>query len=600
MISSVHTLEAIVGPIRRSKNALLQLRQGIHEAMKNGIPEVLQSMQHTGDAIKNVSTDIERTLNRIANATDVAEQHFITADTYIQDYYKYAYNGLLVVCLVLLYVLLCVVFGLLCGICGKRPDGYDDDCCNKGSGTKFLVLGVTFIFLTVSILLAVGLVLFVGGLVLHRGACVPLQSTDDVIVKSYIDKAIDLNRFAHGQRKDQRPLEPLRISEVIEACHRNESIYRVLHLKNYFDIQDIASFPDRFELVAQLEELVNSIELPRINIDVDEPIRKLAQSNLQTFDIDKYRDNLNEEITKHDLEAIAQKLDETAAKISPDGQYSEVSGTLSMNALHLRTYNEHILKPMVEQTKEMLDISARLDNLLKFNRSSFEVALSEFIAEINYAKNYINEEGTAFVRQTAIELMTSFRKEIDSYLRFVINVVENELGQCGPLDNAYKSIVVAGCNRIVNPLNGLWSGIIISVLLFLPAIIFSLKLSTLYKKSDPYPGHLVESEYLYDAYGERDNIPLATGPKSKRRSTASSSRSRRTEYYDDASHHGHSSRSGAAGAAGSSSGGRDGRYNDMAPKHYGGPPRYQNSPNAPPASEYERPPPYYFAGAPDE
>ncbi|XP_037038997.1 WD repeat-containing protein 7-like isoform X1 [Bradysia coprophila] len=36
-------------------------------------------------------------------------------------------------------------------------------------------------------------------------------------------------------------------------------------------------------------------------------------------------------------------------------------------------------------------------------------------------------------------------------------------------------------------------------------------------------------------------------------------------------------------------------------KHWdGGPPRYQNAPMAPPASEYERPPPYYFPGAPSE
>ena len=32
----------------------------------------------------------------------------------------------------------------------------------------------------------------------------------------------------------------------------------------------------------------------------------------------------------------------------------------------------------------------------------------------------------------------------------------------------------------------------------------------------------------------------------------------------------------------------------------GGPPRYQNPPMAPPASEYERPPPYYYPGASDQ
>lgn len=97
-------------------------------------------------------------------------------------------------------------------------------------------------------------------------------------------------------------------------------------------------------------------------------------------------------------------------------------------------------------------------------------------------------------------------------------------------------------------------------------------------------------EYLYDAYSERDNIPLASGPKNKRRKKNDrrrDSRDRRDVYYED----------------GSPSGGhsREPRYNDMAPKNWdGAPPRYQNPPMAPPANEYERPPPYYYPGAPGD
>lgn len=597
MISSVQDLNAdgISQSIHRAQKGLNSLSIDIHKTITRGIPEVVKSMQSTGNAMKNISTSIQRMLEGISNQTDVLDQHFNTADAYIQEYYKYGYNSLLVVCLLLLYVLLCIVFGLLCGICGKRPDGYDDDCCNKGSGTKFLILGVTFIFLTASILLAVGLVLFLSGLVLHRGVCVPLQSTNDSIFQNYIDKAIDLNRFINVRKDGRpRPTEPFRISHVIESCHRNESIYKVLNLQNYFDIREIESFPERNALLGQLEELVNRIQLPRIEIDVKEHIRKLAESRLSSFDIDKYRDNLNEAVTKHDLDAIAQKLMEIADAISSDSENAQISSVLRHKAADLRRYNHQYVRPMTEQTKELLDLSQGLETSLKFNRSSFQVAMDEFGREIEYAQNYINEEGPTFVRQVATELVTMFSDNINAYLTLVIRAIETELGRCGPLDNAYKSYVVAGCSRIVNPLNGLWAGIVTSVLLFLPAIIFSLKLSTLYKKMEPYPGHSVtEREYLYDAYGERDNIPLSSGPKSKRRSAASTSRSRRSDYYEETAHHGgHSSRSG---------GSRDGRYNDMAPKHWnGGPPRYQNSPNAPPASEYERPPPYYYAGAPEE
>ncbi|CAD7082321.1 unnamed protein product [Hermetia illucens] len=98
-------------------------------------------------------------------------------------------------------------------------------------------------------------------------------------------------------------------------------------------------------------------------------------------------------------------------------------------------------------------------------------------------------------------------------------------------------------------------------------------------------------EYLYDAYSERDNIPLANGPKNKRRKGKNrrhGSRDRRDYYEDSGSSHGIPAS-------------RDTRYNDMAPKHWdGGPPRYQNPPMAPPASEYERPPPYYYPGASEQ
>ena len=50
------------------------------------------------------------------------------------------------------------------------------------------------------------------------------------------------------------------------------------------------------------------------------------------------------------------------------------------------------------------------------------------------------------------------------------------------------------------------------------------------------------------------------------------------------------------------------RYRDIAPRNYGGedvaqPPRYSSHPTLPPephpSSDYERPPPYYYPGPPD-
>lgn len=142
MISSVHELNSghTIDSIRRSQHTLENLRDGINETIYANIPQVTSSIRKTGIAMRNISDEIKRTLYRISNATGQTQQHFKTADFYIREYYIYVYYVLLAVCSTLLLVLMCIVCGLLCGICGKRPDGYGDDCCNKGAGARFLIL----------------------------------------------------------------------------------------------------------------------------------------------------------------------------------------------------------------------------------------------------------------------------------------------------------------------------------------------------------------------------------------------------------------------------------------------------------------------------
>lgn len=81
---------------------------------------------------------------------------------------------------------------------------------------------------------------------------------------------------------------------------------------------------------------------------------------------------------------------------------SEVRTSLRNQALHLKTYQENLVAPMTEQTREILDLAHSLEKNLKFNRSSFEEALRIFLKEIKDAQNFINKEGTEFVRKVCI------------------------------------------------------------------------------------------------------------------------------------------------------------------------------------------------------
>ena len=58
---------------------------------------------------------------------------------------------------------------------------------------------------------------------------------------------------------------------------------------------------------------------------------------------------------------------------------------------------------------------------------------------------------TNLYRQVAAELLQGFIREINTYIGIVLKGMEEDLGRCGPLSNVYKSVLVAGCNRVVDP-----------------------------------------------------------------------------------------------------------------------------------------------------
>lgn len=100
---------------------------------------------------------------------------------------------------------------------------------------------------------------------------------------------------------------------------------------------------------------------------------------------------------------------------------------------------------------------------------------------------------------------------IDEYVDRVITSIQAEVGYCAPLSTSYNATVVAFCHEVVDPFNGFWASIgwyvdtedlITCVfmnffrcfLIYLPCICLSVSLISLYRKSEGYPGPLVETE----------------------------------------------------------------------------------------------------------
>lgn len=93
-----------------------------------------------GSAIKKASKQVNEVLSNLTSMIDTGSDKYLeNMDDYINRYSPYRYYIGIAVSCVLLFITLCIALGLICGICGKRPDAYGDDCCNKGSGSRFLM-----------------------------------------------------------------------------------------------------------------------------------------------------------------------------------------------------------------------------------------------------------------------------------------------------------------------------------------------------------------------------------------------------------------------------------------------------------------------------
>lgn len=320
--------------------------------------------------------------------------------------------------------------------------------------------GVAIIFLTVSVLLIICLVFFLAGLVLRRGACDPLKNPEHDQVFSYLDSFIDLNKVIFPEKtrnalqpEDADPLEPLRVSQVIAACHRNQSVFEVLRIENLFNINQIFELPKKFGIEEKLNELADNVQITSqvriLNDDARRQIKELSKSKLNDFEAYKYVDNLAENITHYDLMPLADRLKAAAERIPSSS--NEVKTKLEVQQLHLRTYQKSLVEPLINGTNRLLLLSKKLNEKLLFKQVSFEKAINILIKEIDDAERFLNEQGTAYVQQVAHELLDSFSKDINGYLKLVINATKDDVGRCGPISNVYNSMIVATCNRVVDP-----------------------------------------------------------------------------------------------------------------------------------------------------
>ena len=621
----------IVEKVEVGKEQMDNIKTAIENSIVGIRPKIKIEIRKMGRQLSDKAADIQKMLNEFDGNIAGINRDIPKIKPELDEYSDYAYYiGLGMSCLVLL-ILTCYTLGLFYGFCGKRPGNvYGDDCCNKGTGANWLLAAVYLTFLFSVVLLSVTTIQFLIGSTVDKVACNALRRPNESDIFQLVDQKViqPLMRDQFGHQSNSPAIQSLQhmsLTSVISSCHQNQTLYKIMQLKSIYDVEELRDWQTTYNVgnyLSNLKSKIRSDDLHNIQIlspQAQRGLEDLAKSQISDLNFTQYTNLIQEQITSIDLSSFIRRLSQIKDRL-PSG--SIAANLIELEALYLKGM-EQVVVEMKMATRQLQSKIKELEKDSKFNQSTMREALQALIRQASKATTDLKNGGTQLIDTLANKYVNETVGLIDAYVERVINYTTNYVGQCHPISNSYNATVVALCQEIVDPFNGFWAGIGWCYLFYLPSIALAISLISLYRKSEAYPGPLVDPRQSEDMGG---GPTVSSNRGGKRPKRGKGHRRNPSEYLPDSAHH---YRAGYSYQADRSRSSVD-RFQDVAPRNYsggggnvgsqapapiiapaaapavassgnqpsGGPPRYSSNPNVNlDNAEYERPPPYYYPGS---
>ncbi|KAJ8728465.1 hypothetical protein PYW08_016850 [Mythimna loreyi] len=486
-------------------------QRNIQRSIDERMPDVARSLGRIGEKLRELSSAVGRALDKV-DARLVQYEHY--ADDYDELYARYGpYRryAALAASIALLLITSLLTMGLMCGVCGKRPDVYGaSDCCNKGAGSKCLLFGIFLIFVLGSVVTAVMLVHFLFGVGATRFICDPLTEPRGNRLFQDVDNMVDLEMMMFDEHRDPN----FTLTSAVLACHRNETLYKTLHLWRFFNMPRLRA-DVLLALSARPPAPPPPARAPRVHILRDGARRKLQQlaaTGLSDFDFDRILSALETNMTSLALEPLAAQLNSTARSLQQP-LFAAEAASLRRASAALAELQRDVLRPMLDISNKLNVTARELRDDLRFNHSSLNEAVWHLMHETDEGEDFFNDIGMWALENLTMTMINYVTEKVGTFITTLEDSLLEGAARCGPMSNAFNATRDAFCHKTLMPVNGFWMSLCWCVLLLLPLLLVAQRLARLYRRAEPYPGPLVDAEYLYDAYADRDNVPLANGSK---------------------------------------------------------------------------------------
>ncbi|CAH0563583.1 unnamed protein product [Brassicogethes aeneus] len=476
--------------INKIPDQIAKAKNDANQQFDAKIKEANDTLDKAGTTVQDTITTVKKTVSDMNNQIKKQADPFLDdANKYIMDYMKYVHGTMVFFSCVLLTVLVLITIGYTWGIFATVPKN-NATCSTKAGGSKFFIWAVGLMFAFAFFMALMTLVFFVIGFIPDRVVCDSVDEPEKSKLLTFLNDAIDFEQFN---------VNVTSIVDVMNGCKDNDAMYSVFKLDSQFNLDNIIteidvnstmdsvvvevmkSIPEELKIIDK-KDLENLETLKDFNIALDFDTSPLYNS-LQIIDdgIKKIND-LTEKTKEQDIiDKIKTCLDQLT-KSKKDCIDDGIS-------LQIKTITEN-LEPIREWTKTLKDEVNKLNETLTNEQNKLDTKKEDVG---NVTQKFVDE----------------IKNHVQIYLNRVTDKTETELGKCKPLYQSTKSLLVTGCYKILNPMNGFWFTMFLSLLLFVPIIIVCTVLATLFQKTESriqpegagYDNTALAYDYHDDRYG---------------------------------------------------------------------------------------------------
>ncbi|KAK6061492.1 hypothetical protein COOONC_00845 [Cooperia oncophora] len=356
----------------------------------------------------------------------------------------------------------CFLLGLFYGICGRRPTFYNDDCCVRSTGGRFYSCGIWLVILTFTVLSVITAVLFffVGNTsdIVCRTLRDPLSRNDIIeLGERYLDI---MRNKGHSDDDLVSQLRDHSLADVIRACQRNETLYDIFQLDKKYNLKRLKTLVK--EYVDKLERFLNITltDLPAIgpmnniisNADF-ERLQKLAaglnQSENQRFPLAE----INSSLSNLEIQSKLNILESQTEK--PAGLPNAVKSMLDQ----VREVDKHFGQPL------RLQLTSLMKNLTRLNKrlEEIEMPVGTLLSKLQHAQALLSENLRGTIEKAAGQVRDDIVSNINQYIDHVKYQMQHDISSCAPVGAIISSSTAAVCDYTIDPLNGAWMSMLISL-----------------------------------------------------------------------------------------------------------------------------------------